>query len=91
MPVITGIQHRVPNAHSTQNYADYDDFVECVEFVVRRQNGDEKVEVTVFFPRSGTPEQGVGLSLPSLEIAIAVGRAVQTVAEGQLTEVVGRF
>lgn len=91
MPVITGIQRRVPDAHSTQNYADYDDFVECAEFAVRRQSNGEKVEVSVFFPRSGTPEQGVGLSLPSLEVAIAVGRALLTVAEGRLAEVVGRF
>ena len=92
MAVITGIQRRVPDARSKQNYADYDDFVECAEFAVRRQSGDgEKVQVNLFFPRSGTPEQGVGLSLPSLDIAIAIGRALLTVAEGRLTEVVGRF
>ena len=91
MPVITGIQRRVPAADSAQNYADYDDFVECAEFAVRRQGDGERVEVNLFFPRSGTPEQGVGLSLPSLEVAIAVGRALLTVAEGHLTEVVGRF
>jgi hypothetical protein len=92
MPVITGIQRRAPDAHSTQKYASYDDFVESAEFAVRRQSRDgENVEISVFFPRSGTPERGVGLSLPSLEVAIAVGRALLTVAEGQLTEMVGRF
>lgn len=92
MPVITGIQRRAPDARSTQKYASYDDFVESAEFAVRRQSRDgENVEISVFFPRSGTPERGVGLSLPSLDIAIAVGRALLTVAEGHLTEVVGRF
>ncbi len=92
MSVITGIQRRAPDAHSTQKYASYDDFVECAEFAVRRQSRDgQNVEISVFFPRSGTPERGVGLSLPSLEVAIAVGRALLTVAEGQLTEMVGRF
>jgi len=92
MPVITGIQRRAPDAHSTQKYASYDDFVECAEFAVRRRSREgEGVEISVFFPRSGTPERGVGLSLPSPDIAIAVGRALQTVGEGHLTEVVGRF
>lgn len=92
MPVITGIQHRSPNQLSRRSFADYSDFIECGEFAVRSGASAEGLtEVEVYFPRLGTPDQGVGLRFPSREIAIAVARAVLTVAEGHLGEAGGRF
>ena len=92
MPVITGIQYRSRNQLSRRTFADYSDFIECEEFAVKSKDAaDGKTEVEVYFPRLGTPDQGVGLRFPSREIAVAVARAVLTVAEGHLGEAGGRF
>jgi hypothetical protein len=92
MSVITGIQRRPPNQLSSGNYSVYDNFVESAEFSVRRKPGaGGAIEVEVYFPRSGTPEQGVGLLFPSLETAVAVGRALLSVGEGYVRETTARF
>ncbi len=92
MSVVTSIQRRPPNQLSSHNYAVYDNFVESAEFSVKRKPGaGGAIEVEVYFPRSGTPEQGVGLMFPSLEAAVAVGRALLTVGEGYLSEITARF
>jgi len=92
MSVVTGIQRRPPNQLSSGNYSVYDNFVECAEFSVRRKPGaGGAVEVELYFPRSGTPEQGVGLLFPSPETAVAVGRALLSVAEGCVSEIAARF
>ncbi len=91
MPLIKGIQRREPYSHSASEYSDYDRCVNCAEFVVKRQSRGDEVEVNIFFPRLATPSQGVGLSIPSPDIAIAVGRALPTVAEGYSSEMRGRF
>jgi len=92
MPVVTSIQRRPPNELSSGNYSSYDNFVECAGFhVSRRPGAGRAVEVEVYFPRSGTPEQGVGLLFPSAETAIAVARALLSVAEGYVSEIKARL
>jgi hypothetical protein len=92
MAVVTGIQRRPPNQLSSRDYSVYDNFVECAEFSVKRKPGaGGAVEVEVYFPRSGTPEQGVGLLFPSQEAAVAVGRALLTVAEGHVSQITAHF
>ena len=91
MPYVTGIQHRAPYGHSALDHSDYNHRVDCAEFVVRKQSYGEEARVNVFFPRSSKPKQGVGLLLPSIEAAIAVGRALQTVGEGYLSEMRGHL
>ena len=92
MPVVTSIQRRPPNDLSGPKFANYDTFVECKEFTVKLTTGvDGKEVIEAFFPRSGAPEQGVGLIFASQEVAISVGRALLTVAEGHSREVTSRF
>jgi hypothetical protein len=88
MAVVKGIQHRAP--YSTQEasaYSDYSDYVNCDEFIVNKKVTGKLVDVMVFFPLSSAPQRGIGLSLPSPEIAVAVARALLTVAEGYASEV----
>ena len=91
MPMIEGIQQRKPYSHSTLAHSHYSQSVSCDEFVVKKQSYGENVNVNLFFPSSYAPKQGVGLSFPSPEVAIAVGRALLTVAEGCASEIRGRF
>lgn len=91
MPQIRGIQHREPYSHSKLDYSSYDRFIDCSEFIIEKQSYGEKVYINIFFPRSTAPKQGVGLQLPSLEVAIAVGRALLTVGEGYASEMKGHF
>ena len=87
MPQIMSIQRREPYSHSAASYSDYNYLVAADEFAVKRV-GDK---INIFFPRSPAPGQGVGLLLPSLEVGIAVGRTLLTVAEGYSSEMVGRM
>jgi len=88
---ITGIQHRESYRHSSRPYSDYNYPVVCHEFVVERTVDGERVHVTVFFPDANAPTQGVGLQFPSTSLAIAVGRALLSVAEGYVSKATGQF
>ena len=87
MAVVKGIQHRAPYSTQSFPYSDYSDFVNCDEFIVNKKVTGKLVDVMVFFPLPSAPERGIGLSLPSPEIAVAVARALLTVAEGYASEV----
>lgn len=91
MPRITSTQHREPYSHSAASYSEYNHTVEATEFNVKKQSFGDQIQFRVFFPRSGTPSQGVGLTLPSAEITVALGRALLTVAEGYLSEMTAKF
>lgn len=91
MPQVRGIQHREPYSHSALDYSNYDRFIDCAEFIVEKQSYGEEVYISIFFPRSTAPKQGVGLQLPSPEVAIAVGRALLTVGEGYISEMESHF
>jgi hypothetical protein len=51
----------------------------------------QPVSIELFFPSLNNRQEGVGLGMLSAEIAIAVGRALLTVAEGCADEVTVRF
>jgi hypothetical protein len=87
MAVVKGIQHRAPYSNQSFPYSDYSDSVNCDGFIVNKKVTGKLVDVMVFFPLSSAPERGIGLSLPSPEIAVAVARALLTVAEGCVSEV----
>lgn len=91
MPLITSIQLREPYSHSAASYSEYSHPVNAAEFQVKRQARGEDIEVRIFFPCSGALGQGVGLSLPSLEVTRAVGQALLMIAEGYLNEMTGRL
>jgi hypothetical protein len=88
---IKGIQRKGQYAGSTKGYSDYDDWSTSEEFIVKKLRYEEKVSVELFFPRLTNPKEGVGLEMPSPEVAIAVGRALLTVADGCADEVTVRF
>jgi len=91
MKMVQGIQRREPYSHSANPYSHYYHRVGCKEFVVERRSSGKDVSVEVFFPRASAPKQGVGISLPSIELAVAVGRALLTVAEGCVDKMEGSF
>ena len=88
---IRGIQRKAPKAGSDKGYSDHDDWANCEEFVVKKCAFPQTVSIELFFPRFKKPKEGVGLEMPSVEVATAVGRALLTVAEGCADEVVVRF
>ena len=87
MPIIESQQRREPYTGSAASSSHYDHFVSSDEFIVRKVG--EKVRL--FFPHSTESGQGVGLVLPSQAVAIAVGLALQSIGEGCLNEMTGRF
>lgn len=92
MPIVKGMIRKVPPSHSRGSYANYDHSVPCSQFIVQKHSEDDGgVQVTIFFPSMDETEQGVGLSLQSLENTIVVGRALVTLAEGNLSELRGNF
>lgn len=88
---IRGIQRKAPKAGSDKGYANHDDWSHSEEFVVKRLRYEEKVFFELFFPGHTNSKEGVGLEMPSPEVAVAVGRALLTVAEGCADEVIVRF
>ena len=88
---IRGIQRKAQHIGSAKGYSDYDDWSHSEEFVVKKLRYEDKVSFELFFPRHTNPREGVGLEMPSSEVAIAVGRALLTVAEGCADEVTVRF
>ena len=79
MPRITGIQQREPYSHSAASSSDYDHTVDSDEFSIK---GYKDNSVRIFFKRSSLHGQGVGLYLPSIDVATALGRALLMVSEG---------
>jgi len=90
---ITGIQRWEAPRHSDSKFSNHDFTIECAEFVVtaRKDRAGDVQDVELFFPRIDEPEQGVGLRLPSRQIAFALARALISVAEGHLSEARGSF
>ena len=88
---IQGIQRKAPKAGSDKGFADHDDWSHCEGFVVKKLIHIEPVSVELFFPSLNNPQEGVGLGMPSVEAAIAIGRALLTVAEGCADEVTVHF
>lgn len=93
MPAIWGIQRRPPFSHSSSNSSSYDHYVDCSGFTVRdnRTANGESRSVGIFFHKAGEPAQGVGITLPSRSIALALARALMNVGEGNLRESRGEF
>lgn len=88
---ITGIQRKPEYVGSNKGYSDYDDYSHCQELAVKRVDCGGKASFELFFPQLNNPNEGVGLGFPSPEIAVAVGRALLTVAEGCAEEVTVHF
>ena len=88
---IKGIQRKGQYVGSTKGYSDYDDWSNSEEFVVKKLKHEKEVSVELFFPRLTNPKEGVGLEMPSAGVAVAVGRALLTVAEGCADKVTVRF
>ena len=84
MPKITGIQRRAPYSHSAASYSDYDHTVVSDEFSIKRYRDDR---IRIFFKLSSAHGQGVGLSLPSTDVATTFGRALLMVSEGYSSDV----
>jgi len=84
MPQILGIQRREPFEHSAASSSQYDHPIASDEFTIRKHSNNS---IRVFFKRSSAHSQGVGLLLPSTEVAIVLSRALLMVAEGYSTEI----
>ena len=79
MQWVTGIQKRAPHSRSSASYANYDDTVNSDEFSIRKYKDKS---IRIFFRRSSAHDQGVGLHLPSKDVATAFGHALLMVSEG---------
>jgi hypothetical protein len=88
---IQGMQRKAPKAGSDKGFADHDDWSHCEEFMVKKVRDTQPVSIELFFPSLNNRQEGVGLGMLSAEIAVAVGRALLTVAEGSADEVIVRF
>lgn len=91
MKRVTATQHREPYVGSGSSFSRYDYAVSSKDFVIERRSSGKDVIVDVFFPRVGLPKQGVGISLPSTEIAMSVGYALLAVAGGGSDKIQGSF
>jgi hypothetical protein len=88
---IRGIQRKAQYVGSTKGYSNYDQWSYPEEFVVKKLRYEDKVAFELFFPQCTNPKEGVGLEMSSPQVAVAVGRALLTVAEGCADEVTVRF
>ena len=79
MQWVTGIQKRAPHSRSSASYANYDDTVNSDEFSIRKYKDKS---IRIFFRRSSEHDQGVGLHLPSKDVATAFGHALLMISEG---------
>lgn len=84
MPTITGIQQRGPFSHSGAKSSDYDHLIDSDEYSIERY---EDGRIKIFFRRSSLKGQGVGLVLPSSDVATAFGRSLLIVSEGYSTNI----
>ena len=76
---ITGIQKRAPYSHSAASYSDYDHPIDSDEFSITRSKANR---IRIFFKHSSAHGQGVGLYLPSPDVATAFGHALLMISEG---------
>ncbi len=90
MQLVKGIQHTPPRSNSS-GYTNRDWSINCSEFVVNAQTIGELVDIKVFFPSPSKSQEGIGLSFCSPGTAVAVARALLTVAEGCVSEIRGHF
>ena len=81
---ITGIQRREPYSHSASSYSNYNHFISSDELTIKKQSGNK---IQILFKRTSYHGQGVGLTLPSTEAAIALGRALSLIVDGHTTDV----
>jgi hypothetical protein len=88
---IRGIQRKAQFVGSTKGYSDHDHWSHSEEFVVKRLRYEDRIALKLFFPQYTNPKEGVGLEMPSPEVALAVGKVLLTVAEGCADEVIVRF
>jgi len=84
MSIIRGIQKREPYSHSYESKSDYDHSIESDEFSIKKSKDSD---IEIFFKRSSFHAQGVGLHIPSTELATALGRALLLVSEGYSSNV----
>jgi len=84
MSQITGIQKREPYSHSNASSSDYDHIINSDEFSIKKYKDDR---IRIFFKRSSLHGQGVGLLLPSSDLATAFGRSLLIVSEGYSTDI----
>lgn len=84
MPQITGTQKREPFSHSNASSSDYVHIIDSDEFSIKKYKDGR---IKIFFKRSSSHGQGVGLSLPSSDVATAFGRSLLIVSEGYSTDI----
>ena len=84
MSQITGIQKREPYSHSNASSSDYDHIIDSDEYSIKKYRDDR---IRIFFKRSSLLGQGVGLLLPSSDVATAFGRSLLIVSEGYSTDI----
>jgi hypothetical protein len=88
MHSITGIQRRAPYSHSGANSSHYDHSVDSDEFSITKSKANR---IRIFFKHTSEDAQGVGLYLPSTDVATALGRALLMVSEGYSNDVTISF
>ena len=81
---ITGIQKRAPYSHSAASSSRYDHGIDSDAFSVTKSKANR---IRIFFRHSSEHGQGVGLYLPSANVATALGRALLMVSEGHSDDV----
>jgi hypothetical protein len=81
---ITGIQKRAPFSHSGASSSHYDHSIDSEEFSITKSKSNR---IRIFFEHSSAHGQGVGLYLPSTDVATALGRALLMVSEGYSNDV----
>ena len=81
---ITGVQKRAPHSHSVVSSSHYGNSIDSGEFSITEPKANR---IRIFLRRSSEHEQGVGLHLPSTDVAIALGRALLIVSEGYSDDV----
>jgi len=79
MSIITGIQQRKPYSHSGASSSNYNHPINTDEFVINKYKDNR---IRIFFKQSTSHRQGVGLDLPSADIATSLARAILMVSEG---------
>ncbi len=91
MPLVIGIQRREEYEHSDKGYSHYDRPVNSDKVVISKVEIGNETQIKIFLPSLEETSQGVGLLLPSCDIAIALGRALLTVSEGYSKKIEAHF
>lgn len=84
MPQITGIQRREPYRHSASSFSSYNHLIAADELNIKKQSGDK---IQILFKRTSHRSQGVGLTLPSTEVGLALGKTLSMVVDGHTTDI----